>query len=108
MEMYGYYIHVYGKDCFIVTDAKKRSSRLAIALLNGVQNRLNRFINISADTVECVKGMMVPATLEVKTIENGKYKGLRYIDISGDGFSFGCDACENPYDKVYIFRDIKY
>lgn len=98
----GFYIHVYGRDCFIESNAKNRTNDLAIDFLNKIQNKMNRFYNIDNDKIEWAKKAMQPATMEVKTIKSGAFAGLRYIDIVGDSFTFGCDPCENPFDVCVI------
>lgn len=98
----GFYIRAYGKDCFIESTAKNRTSALALEFINKIQNRMNRFSNIDNATVEYVRHTMQPATMEVKTIQNGEYAGLQYIVFDGDLFSYGCDPCENPLDVCMI------
>lgn len=98
----GFYIRAYGKDCFIESTAKNRTNALALEFVNKIQNKLNRFSNIDNATIEHVRKNMQPATMEVKTIKNGAFAGLQYININGDSFSFGCDPCENPFNVCVI------
>lgn len=93
----GYYIRMYGKDCFYCTDAKKRTKQLALDFINKVQNKLNRFNNISDSDLLYVQKGMQAATFEIKTCKWGSY-----TDIKGDNFSFGCDPCENPLDTCVL------
>jgi hypothetical protein len=93
---------MYGKDCFFETNAKSRTKHLAINFINKVQNKMNRFSNISENDIEYVQKAMRKASFELKTIANGNFAGLKYYDISGEEFSYGCDACENPMDYCVI------
>ena len=94
---HGFYCRMHGKDCFIVTDQTRRTRKLAEDFIIAVRYALN-WLNVSANDadVEYVKNAMRFATFEMKTIENGNFKGLSYYEINGDGFSYGCDACDNP------------
>lgn len=98
----GFYIRAYGKDCFMESNVKNRTKAVALDFLNKIQNHMNRFTNIDDATIEYVRRSMQHATMEVKTIQNGNFAGLKSIDICGDGFSFGCDPCENPFEKCVI------
>lgn len=102
MKKYGFYLRVWGKDCFMESDKKNRTDAVTLEFLNKIQNHENRFCNIDANTVQYFKARMQPAALEVKTIERGPFAGLRYINIDGENFSYGCDACENPFDVVVV------
>lgn len=93
----GYYVFMYGKDCFIETDARKRIKTLAADFINKVQNKLNRFYNVSEQDIEYVRQNMEFATFELKSCKFGKY-----IDIKGDDFMFGCDPCNNPFDECIL------
>lgn len=95
----GYYVNMYGKDCFIVTDAKNRTKQLALDFINKVQNKLNRFYNIDDQFLLYIQKGMQAATFEIKENRFGKY-----ADIKGDGFSFGCDPCENPFDYCVLVK----
>lgn len=104
MKLNGFYCRMYGKDCFIETNQTKRTKNLAINFMNKVQNKMNRFYNISENDVEYVQNAMRAATFEVKTIKNGNFAGLSYYEINGEQFSYGCDACENPMDKcIFVY-----
>lgn len=94
----GFYIHAYGKDCFLESNAKNRTNAIALDFINKIQNKINRFSNIDENTIDYVKKAMRPAIMQIKTLSNG----LQYIDISGENFSFGCDPCENPFDICVI------
>lgn len=78
----GYYLYAFGKDCFIATDAQKRTKTLALDFLNKIQNATNRFYNINEESINFVKNAMRPAFCEIKTLSNGK----QYYDIFGDDF----------------------
>lgn len=99
MKKHGFYCRMYGKDCFMETEQTKRTSKIAIDFINKVQNCMNEYYNINANDVERVKNAMRPATFEIKTIENGNFAGLKYYEINGENFSYGCDACNNPMEK---------
>ena len=106
MKKHGFYCRMYGKDCFIETEQTKRTDKLAINFINKVQNKINKYYNINADDVEHVKNTMRPATFEIKTIENGDFAGLKYYEINGESFGYGCDACENPMEHcIAIFKE---
>lgn len=102
MKLYGFYCRMYGKDCFIETEQTKRTKNLALYFMNKVQNKMNRFYNIGESGIEKVKNIMQPATFEIKTIQNGKFAGKQYYIIEGEGFSYGCDACDNPMENCVV------
>ena len=99
---YGFYCRMYGKDCFLVSSKKNRTNALAEDFINKVQNKMNKFYNISEKDIEYVQNAMRNATFEIKTIKNGNFAGLSYYEITGDNFSYGCDACENPLDHCCV------
>lgn len=99
----GYYIRMYGKDCFIITDKQKRTKLLAIDFISKVHEKINIETHKPTDKeVEYVQKNMRSSTFEIKTIEKGNFKGLSYYVIAGENFSFSCDACKNPLDFVHI------
>ena len=98
----GFYCRMYGKDCFLVSSKKNRTKALAEDFINKVQNKMNKFYNISEKDVEYVQNAMRNATFEIKTIKNGNFAGLSYYEIIGDNFSYGCDACTNPLDYCCV------
>jgi hypothetical protein len=99
MKKYGFYCRMYGKDCFMETEQKNRTERLALDFINKVQNKLNSFSNVDENAIKFVKANMRMAWMEVKTLNNG----LSYIDISGENFGgYGCDPCENPFEVCVI------
>lgn len=103
MKKQGFYCRMYGRDCFIETTQTRRTDRLAEDFIISVQFKLgwtNRFAN-DAD-VAYIKNAMRPAIMELKTIENGQFKGLQYITFDGGNFSYGCDACKNPFEVCVI------
>lgn len=102
MKQNGFYICLLSKDCFLVSNAKTRTKKLAEEFLQKLEQKTGQNIRIDDYTIELVRKTMIPATMELKTIENGNFAGLQYIDINGDGFCFGCDPCENPYEKVIV------
>ena len=99
---HGFYCRMYGKDCFIETEQIKRTRNLALDFINKVQNKLNRFNNISENDIEMIQNAMRKATFEIKTIKNGNFAGQSYYEINGENFSYGCDACENPMEKCIL------
>jgi len=102
MKKQGFYLRAYGFDCFMESDKKNVTNDLAMNFLNKIQNKLNRFYNIDDVTIKQAKQAMRRATMELKTIQNGKFAGLQYIDIYGENFGFGCDPCENPFKRCII------
>lgn len=99
---HGFYCRMYGKDCFFETNQTRRTRSLALDFLNKVQNKMNKFTNIDESDIKCVQEAMEKATFEVKTIKNGNFAGLKYYVIEGEMFSYGCDACENPFENCII------
>ena len=93
----GYTIFAYGRDCFIETNAQKRTAALARDFIEKIQKALGRPVDYSAGDIEYVKNNMLPAAAELKTITGGKLAGLKYIEITGENFSFGTDACNDPF-----------
>ena len=59
---YGFYCRMYGKDCFLVSHKKNRTKALAEDFINKVQNKMNKFYNISEKDVEYVQNAMRNAT----------------------------------------------
>ena len=103
MKRYGFYCRMYGRDCFLETQQLKRTNKLAEDFILSVQFALGWERRFADDfTVAVVKSAMSKATFEIKTIENGLFKGLKYYEINGENFSYGCDACENPLDKSIL------
>lgn len=104
MKKHGFYCRMYGKDCFIETKQTRRTDNLAEYFILSVQYKLGWGRPIADDlSIEHIKNIMRQATFEIKTIENGNFKGLSYYEINGENFSYGCDACENPLKKcVFI------
>lgn len=98
----GYYVKMYGKDCFLITLQDKRTTRLALNFINLVQNKLNRFVTISDSYVEYVKNQMMKATLERCTITKGDFSGLKYFKIVGNNFSMTSKPLDNPEEDVII------
>ena len=98
----GYYVKMYGKDCFLITLQDKRTTRLALNFINLVQNKLNRFVTISDSYVEYVKNQMMKATLERCTITKGDFSGLKYFKIVGNNFSMTSEPLDNPEEDVII------
>jgi hypothetical protein len=93
---------MYGKDCFFETNQTKRTKALALAFINKVQNKMNKFNHVGDNEIEYVQKAMRAATFKMRTIENGEFAGLSYYDIEGENFSWGCDSCENPLDGCVI------
>lgn len=102
MKLNGFYCRMYGKDCFFETTQIKRTKKLAMEFINKVQNKMNRFNNIGDNDINYVQNTMRMATFELNTITNGNFKGMRYYEINGENFSYGCDACENPMEGCVI------
>lgn len=93
----GFYVYMYGKDCFFETSAKNRTRKLALEFISKVQAHINISRNITDDFLLYIQKGMREATLEVKSCKWGKF-----IDIKGDGFVAGCDPCENPMEVCVI------
>ena len=102
MKKTGFYCRMYGKDCFIETDQTKRTKALALDFINKVQNKMNRFSNISEANIEYIQKNMTKARFLLRTFDEGKLAGLGYYDISGENFSWGCDPCENPMEHCIV------
>ena len=102
MKIYGFYCRMYGKDCFFETNAQKRTKNLALDFINKVQNKMNKFSNIGENDANYVQTTMSKASFEIKTIQNGEFAGLKYYEINGENFSYGCDCCENPMEYCVI------
>lgn len=79
----GFYIYFRGVDYFYATEKKNKTDALAIDFLNKIQNHLNRFGNINAQTVAYYKKAMQRATCEIRTLQSGR----KYYEISGKNFS---------------------
>ncbi len=100
MKKHGFYVSMYGRDCFIETTQKYKTDKLAEDFILCVQFKLGWNRLVADDfSIEHIKNTMRPATFEIKTIENGDFQGLQYYEINGEDFSFGCDACKNPMEK---------
>ena len=95
-KIHGYFCRMYGKDCFIETNQTKRTKSLALDFINKVQNKMNRFTNVSENDIAYIQNAMQKSTFCVRTIQRGNFAGLSYYDIDGEDFNWGCDPCENP------------
>lgn len=102
MKLNGYFCRMYGKDCFFETNQTRRTDNLALAFVNKVQNKMNRFNHVGENEIAYVKNAMRNATFEIKTIENGNFAGMKYYEINGESFSYGCDICENPMEECIL------
>lgn len=98
----GFYIYAFGKDCFMESDSKNRTDRLACEFLNKLQASVNCFYDITPDCLARFKEAIRPAKMEVNIIERGKFTGLKYIVFTGENFSVGTDASTNPYESCII------
>lgn len=98
----GFFCRMYGKDCFIVTEQTRRTNKIAEEFINKVQNYRNKFSEITEKDIEYVKNNMRKATFEIKTIKNGNFAGLKYYEINGENFSWGCDACKEPMEHCIL------
>lgn len=96
MKKYGFFCRMYGKDCFFETSQTKRTKNLALTFINKVQNKLNRFNHVGENEIAYVQNAMRAAAFDIRTIQSGEFAGLKYYNIEGEDFSWGCDACENP------------
>lgn len=81
----GFYIYFRGVDYFYTTEKKNKTDAITIDFLNKIQNHLNRFGNINAQTVAYYKKAMQRATCEIRTLQSGR----QYYEITGENFS-GC------------------
>ena len=96
---HGFYCRMYGKDCFMESDAKNKTNNLAKDFIISVQYKLGRNMIANDADIEHVKKSMRNATMELKTLKSG----LQYIDIYGENFGgYGCDPCKNPFEKCVI------
>lgn len=80
--MNGFYIHVYGKDCFMVTNAKNKTKRLALDFINKIQNKINRFSEIDENTLKIIQNKISAAHCEIKTTKDNR----QYYNIFGENF----------------------
>lgn len=100
----GFYMYMFGKDCFIETSQTKKSKRLALEFVNAIQNKRNRFHNITDGDLEYVMYCMDRATLELREWKKG-----RDIEIHGELFGgHGTNILPfevNPYDEIYFCVD---
>lgn len=100
----GFYMYMFGKDCFIETKQTKKSKRLALEFINAIQNKQNKFYNITDGDIEYVMYCMDKATLEFREGKRG-----RDINIYGNAWG-GCGTDilpfdVNPYDAIYFCVD---
>lgn len=99
---HGFYCRMYGKDCFFETSQTKRTKNLALDFINKVQNKINSFSNVDDNDIKRVQQAMQTATFEIKTIKNGNFAGMKYYVIEGEMFSYGCDACKDPFENCVV------
>lgn len=109
MKKYGFYCMLFGKDCFIETEQKNRTRKLAEDFLEAVCYALNKTSDIKCIVIkpldiEYIQTVMRRASFEVKTIKNGNFAGLSYYEIEGENFNYGCDPCENPMEKCILIK----
>lgn len=99
MKKQGFYLRAYGFDCFMESDMKNISNSLAMGFLDRIHRKLNITANADKMTITQAKQAMRRATMELKTLTNG----LQYIDIYGKDFGgYGCDPCENPFERCIV------
>lgn len=103
--MEGYYLHAYGNDCFLVTNQRRKTDKLALNFLNLIQHKLNTFCNICDKDVCWAKNSMLPATLEEIALSRGKFAGLRYLKIVGKNFVYTTNVGTNPYNEVIVVQE---
>ena len=100
----GFYMYMFGKDCFIETSQTKKSKRLAMEFVNAIQHKRNKFHNITDGDLEYVMYCMDRATLELREFKKG-----RDIEIHGELFGgHGTNILPfeiNPYDEIYFCVD---
>lgn len=103
MKLYGFYLRLFGKDCFFETNQKRITNTLVTKFLDKVEDRLwnSHSEEYNDEVIKHFKMAMRAATFEMKTIEKGSFAGLRYYEINGENFSYGCDPCSNP-EEHYI------
>lgn len=95
---YGFHLYIAGRDCFMESAAKNRTDSITLEFLNKIQNKLNRFTNITPEHIKHYKNALTPAKLEIKTIQNGNFAGKEYYNISGENFGY-----TGFNEDVYIF-----
>ena len=78
----GYLLTLGSVDFFICTNAEYKTKRLIIDFLNTIQNHLNIYQEITQNHIEYYKNKIHKATIEIKSISNGR----KYYDISGSDF----------------------
>lgn len=104
MKKYGFYCRMFGKDCFYETNQTRRTKNLAKDFIISVEFALGKPQFVNDVVIEYAQNDMRKATFELKTIENGNYKGLKYYEINGENFSYGCDSCENPLVECVLIE----
>lgn len=91
----GFYIFFRGVDYFYSTEKKNKTDALTLDFLNKIQNHLNVFGNINAETIAYYKTAIQRATCEIRTMKNGR----KYYEISGENFG-GCGSFVNDGQTV--------
>ena len=100
----GFYMWMFGKDCFIETKQVKKSRRLALEFINAIQNKRNTFYNITEGDINYVMYSMDKATLELREWKKGRDIEIYGSAWGGKGTSI-CPLNENPYDKILFCVD---
>ena len=106
MKRHGFYCRMYGKDCFLETEQKNRTKKLAEDFILLVEFAIGKetIVDAMEKNIEYVQNTMQKASFEIKTIKNGNFSGMSYYEIDGENFNYGCDACENPMEKCVLVK----
>ena len=103
----GYTMFAMGKDIFFETDREKKTDKFAEEFIEKFVKKYDKLkLNIVNynELVSYIKYAMKPCVMVEKTIENGNFKGLKYIELNGENFSNGTDVCKNPYDEIFYVK----
>lgn len=76
-EYEGFTFYLSGKDYYIITNRDRKTEKMCIQVLEKLGHK-----EISKDLIDDLRYRMKPATMQIKSLENGR----SYYDIHGDGF----------------------
>lgn len=103
---HGFTVFVFGKDWFYKTEHVKRTKKLALEILNSIQNYQNRFFNVGEMEIKYIFDRLNECTIELKTIENGIFKNKQYYSVHGNNFSIVGGFIGENDEIIYLNMEV--
>jgi hypothetical protein len=107
MKAKGYYLNLHNKDCFLITNQQRKTDKLALKFLNALKCITNDDgFTPYYEVLYKAKSCMQPAIIEERVIVNGRFAGLKYLVVSGNGFGCSSSTSLNPYEEIIVVKDV--